>query len=203
MQLWEHWEERLGKERGPGKTSGNLEVWWNSAVCVVAGEVNVNWVCWKVCIFCLDPISRIKIKECVLNEEFFFLRKLEGIFAEPLQHGMQFLLLEVSTHLMVPLSHFQLELCSFSKDSVLFFTLYLSSWMLPYAGMRKLDGHSLFEERCVFWPCHAAFGILVPWQGIEHMPPAVKKYRVLTTGLPGKSLTPINHEVLTDGPMEK
>ena len=108
-------------------------------VCVVVGEVNVNWVCWKVCTFHLDSVSRIKIKECVLHKRFFFLRKLEGIFAELLQHGMQFLLLEVSTHHMMPISLFQLELCSFSKDSVLFFTLHLSSWMLLYASTRKLE----------------------------------------------------------------
>ena len=86
-------------------------------------------------------------------------------------------------------AYFTFPVCSFSKDSVLFFTLYFSSWMLLYACTRKLDGHSLFEERRFFWPRHAAFGILVPWQGIEHMPPAVKVQSLNHWTLPGKSLT--------------
>ena len=38
--------------------------------------------------------------------------------------------------------------------------------------------------------CSKAHGILVPWPGIEPMSPALQG-RFLTTGLPGKSLTPI------------
>ena len=75
--------------------------------------------------------------------------------------------------------------------------------MLLYACTRKLDGHSLFEERHFFWPRHAAFGILVPWQGIEHMPPAVKVQSLnhwTAREIPDSF---INNEVLTDGPMEK
>ena len=45
-----------------------------------------------------------------------------------------------------------------------------------------------------FWLHQVAGGILVPWPGIESMPPEWK-CRVLTTGLPGKiqGWTPINH----------
>ena len=38
-----------------------------------------------------------------------------------------------------------------------------------------------------FWLCHAACGILVPWPGCWTHTPALKG-KVLTTGLPGKSL---------------
>ena len=40
----ETWERE-----GPRKNLGEFD--GNSVVCVVVGEVNVNWVCWKVCIF--------------------------------------------------------------------------------------------------------------------------------------------------------
>ena len=32
---------------------------------------------------------------------------------------------------------------------------------------------SLFILCFIFWPCHMACGSLVPWLGIEHMPPAL------------------------------
>ena len=38
-----------------------------------------------------------------------------------------------------------------------------------------------------FWPRHTACEILIPWPGIEPVPPAVEAHRALTTGLPGKS----------------
>ena len=37
---------------------------------------------------------------------------------------------------------------------------------------------------CLFWLCHMACGILVPWPGIKPMPLALET--VLTTGPPGK-----------------
>ena len=39
----------------------------------------------------------------------------------------------------------------------------------------------------VLWSCQTAYGVLVPWPGIEPNP-LQWKHRVFTTGLPGKPL---------------
>ena len=41
----------------------------------------------------------------------------------------------------------------------------------------------------IFWPCRKKYGILVPWLEIKPAAPCIGS-RVLTTGLPGKSLNP-------------
>ena len=42
----------------------------------------------------------------------------------------------------------------------------------------------------IFWPCHTAYGILVPQPEIEPVPPALEA-GFLTTGLLGKSLSAV------------
>lgn len=54
--------------------------------------------------------------------------------------------------------------------------------------------NSIFKKKKIlftFWLHWEACGILVPPQGIKPAPPAHWKFRVLTTGMPGKSLNSI------------
>lgn len=75
-------------------------------VCV-AGEVNMKYVCQKVCTFHLDPVSSVNIRVCFkckipFSSETKFLENCFEWKAAPPAGG--------ATHLMIPILHFQPEL---------------------------------------------------------------------------------------------
>ena len=54
-----------------------------------------------------------------------------------------------------------------------------------HANMKTMDSilyslsiHSAFCLFLIFWPCHVACGILVPWSGIEPMPPVSEAWNL-------------------------
>ena len=67
-------------------------------------------------------------------------------------------------------------------------------WKKNYYASSPIWDPFIFSHQisCVFlffWLCYTAYGILVPWQGIEPIPPALENI-VLTSGSPGNSLSP-------------
>ena len=64
--------------------------------------------------------------------------------------------------------------------------------LFKYAQVQRAFPFLYFNILFFLQPCAKAYGILVPQPGIEPTPPALKA-EVLTTGLPGKSLSfPLN-----------
>ena len=86
------------------------------------------------------------------------------------------------------------------KDST-FTALYISTFMCFYfhivqkfyfTWLNRLAYFNcqltLFFLFFFFWLCPAARGILVPWPGLQPVPPALEVWSLLPTGPPGKSL---------------
>ena len=90
------------------------------------------------------------------------------------------------THMHVN-AHLLLNLSQYIFEYLLFFRFFI----LSFRSSCLLFSLSLFFCLFFFWgffgPCFAACGILVPWPGIEPMPPAVEAWS-LNRWTPGKSL---------------